>query len=254
MTTKTKTSEAEAKDILRSQFDANFSEWFHLRAAEFEDETEEQQNARGDRQDDLAQLIFTSPVTSQWMVFRKLEVINYFITKHGEVETWGALLAAAALASIKTDILRIDFMRDSGWGRTAFDRMGDAKARQEAFLKYEANYKEWLRVRSETDEQAPEPSGREQDLTHFLLTAPAVREGMVFRKLEVIEHYLMKYGDRSYVETTALEALANIKLDLLRCGLMREAWFERPLAIETEVPQAWPDETPEQMEAGALAE
>lgn len=36
------------------QFDANFSEWFKLRAAEFEYETDEQQEARCDRQDELA--------------------------------------------------------------------------------------------------------------------------------------------------------------------------------------------------------
>jgi hypothetical protein len=166
-----------------------------------------------------------SPDGGAAMIFRKLEIISYFITKHGEIESWVELMALTALDSIKADILRIAFMCEPQSEEKAIDRMG-TKARLMAFLEYEANFEEWLGVRGgagETDEQTHERSDREEDLTRFLLTAPLVRDWMIFHKFEVFGHYFKKYGDkRGYVETMAAEGLANIKLDLLRCGLRRE--------------------------------
>jgi hypothetical protein len=37
-------------------------------------------------EDDLVHLVLTTPARSDWMVFCKFEVIDYIITKHGEIE------------------------------------------------------------------------------------------------------------------------------------------------------------------------
>lgn len=41
------------------------------------------------------------------MAFRKLEVINFILTKHGEA-TYVELMALKAIDSIKADLLRLD--------------------------------------------------------------------------------------------------------------------------------------------------
>jgi hypothetical protein len=101
----------EAQYAARLQFYAAFNEWLRLRSDGEKDETDEQQNERCDRKDDLAHLILTTPAVYDWMIFRKFEVVDYIITKHGEA-TYVELMALTALSAIKADILRFGLMRE----------------------------------------------------------------------------------------------------------------------------------------------
>jgi hypothetical protein len=102
--------EFEREYATRLQFEANFDAWLRIRSAEGDEETEtnEMQNARCDREDDLAHLILTAPVPYDWMIFR---VVDYYLTKHAEA-SWGELLALTAISAIKTDILRLKEERE----------------------------------------------------------------------------------------------------------------------------------------------
>jgi hypothetical protein len=102
----------EAQYAARLQFVASFNEWIRLRSDEEKDETDERQNERCDRTDELAHLILTTPAVYDWMIFQKFEVANACRTKHGEA-TWGELLALTALDSIKADILRLGLTREA---------------------------------------------------------------------------------------------------------------------------------------------
>ena len=104
-------AEFEAQYAARLQFDAAFNEWLRLRSDGEKDETDEQQNERCDRKDDLAHLILTMPAVYDWMIFRKFEIADYLITKHGEA-TYAEIMALTALSAIKTDILRFSLMRE----------------------------------------------------------------------------------------------------------------------------------------------
>jgi len=103
--------EFESNYATRLQFEANFNAWLRIRSSEYEDDekTDEQQKARCDREDDLAHLILTAPAVYDWMIFRKFEVADYCITKHGDAAgvTWGEAIALTALDSIKADLLRL---------------------------------------------------------------------------------------------------------------------------------------------------
>jgi hypothetical protein len=94
-------------------------------------------------------------------------------------------------------------------------------------LQFDAVYNEWLQVRIDegadvTDEDAEVLSGREWELTHLVLTMPAVYDWMIFRKFEVINHYITKHGTANSGELMALTALDSIKADILRHGIMSE--------------------------------
>ncbi|MEJ0093140.1 MAG: hypothetical protein WDN46_06840 [Methylocella sp.] len=101
----------EADYATRLQFEADFDEWLQLRMSAAEEAPDDEQAELCRREDELMQLILTAPVPYEWMIFRKLEVVNYCITKHGEA-SWSELLALTALDAIKADILRMSQMRE----------------------------------------------------------------------------------------------------------------------------------------------
>ena len=103
--------EWERKYAERLQFDAAYNEWLQVRIDECATETDEDLGALSDREWELAHLILTTPVVYDWMIFRKFEVIDYCITKHGEANR-GELMALTALDSIKADILRHGIMSE----------------------------------------------------------------------------------------------------------------------------------------------
>jgi hypothetical protein len=110
MTTKPKT--AAPTDITSTDFETIFREWLLARSNNGDDEeTDEQQEARCSREEDLAQRILAMHAGTECLVFRKFEVADYYITKHGEA-TWTETLALTALDGIKADILRLGAARE----------------------------------------------------------------------------------------------------------------------------------------------
>ena len=93
-------------------------------------------------------------------------------------------------------------------------------------LQFEATFNEWLRLRAtdlDSEEAEEARYDRENECADLVLTTPAVYDWMIFQKFEVIEHYLAKHGEVcSGMELMAAQALASIKIDLLRFGLQSE--------------------------------
>lgn len=94
-------------------------------------------------------------------------------------------------------------------------------ARRDAF---EALFAEWLRNRAEEThgfggEDIPEAHGdRQCELARLITTTPAVLPWMIFRKLEVLEHYLGEDGT-TWADNREIVMLAGIRADLLRFGI-----------------------------------
>jgi hypothetical protein len=107
-----KRDEFEDRYARNLQFDADFNEWLRLRSKLDDDETDEQYTAREACEDELVHRILTAPMDCGESVFRKIEVVEYCITLHGE-GSWGDLLALTALSAIKADILRHGLLREA---------------------------------------------------------------------------------------------------------------------------------------------
>lgn len=80
-------------------------------SGEVDEKTDKQQETRYNREDDLVQRILTMPADREYLIFRKFEVADYCITKHGEA-TWGETIALTALDGIKADLLRFGVVRE----------------------------------------------------------------------------------------------------------------------------------------------
>ncbi|MEJ0095169.1 MAG: hypothetical protein WDN46_17680 [Methylocella sp.] len=68
------------------------------------------------REEELIELILPAPAPYHWMIFCKFEIINYYLTKHGEA-SWTELLALQALDAIKGDMLRMGQVRERHIGK-----------------------------------------------------------------------------------------------------------------------------------------
>jgi hypothetical protein len=63
---------------------------------------------------------------------------------------------------------------------------------------------------------------REQDLAAVILSAPAPYLWQTLQKFEVLNYVLTKHGEAAEGDMMVIEALASIKADILRQGLMRD--------------------------------
>ena len=79
------------------------------------------------------------------------------------------------------------------------------QARQDRF---DALFAEWLTNRAEymrpdrelTDEEEQPHSDREDELARLITTTPAVLPWMIFRKLEILEHYMGSQGRTAWTD------------------------------------------------------
>lgn len=91
----------------RALMDARFAEWLQSRATTLlptpnDDDLSE---AHGEREDDLARLITTTPAVSPWQVFVKFEVLEHYLCGEGGTN-WTDNREIVMLAGIKADLLR----------------------------------------------------------------------------------------------------------------------------------------------------
>lgn len=92
----------------RLSFDALFAEWLTKRAEEMRlnmDESDRDEDFNPDREAELARLITTTPAVHPWMIFSKLEVLEYYLGSAGGTG-WADNREVAMLAGIKADLLR----------------------------------------------------------------------------------------------------------------------------------------------------
>lgn len=103
-------SEKESWDkeyVERLMFEANYDEWLELRGAKHVISNEED-DLRSMREDDLMLSLFVAPVPLLWMVFKKFEVLKYYLGKFADdAPSWTERLAVIATAGIKTDLMRL---------------------------------------------------------------------------------------------------------------------------------------------------
>jgi hypothetical protein len=97
---------------------------------------------------------------------------------------------------------------------------------------FETAYNEWLRIReAECDYMTSDDSGarseREQTLAAVILSAPAPYLWQTLQKFEVLDYILTKHGEASDGDLMVIEALASIKADILRQGIMRDRKLAR---------------------------
>jgi hypothetical protein len=92
----------------RLSFDALFAEWLTKRAEEMRlnmDESDRDEDFKQDREGELARLITMTPAVHPWMIFSKLEVLEYYLGSEGGTR-WTDNREVAMLAGIKADLLR----------------------------------------------------------------------------------------------------------------------------------------------------
>lgn len=90
--------------------------------------------------------------------------------------------------------------------------------------RFDALFAEWLTNRAEymrpdrewTDKEKQPHSDREDELARLITTTPAVLPWMIFRKLEILEHYMGSQGGTAWTDSREVVMLAGIKADLLR--------------------------------------
>jgi len=102
---------------------------------------------------------------------------------------------------------------------------------------FETAYNEWLRIRgAECDCMTSDDSGarseREQTLAAVLLSTPAPFLWQTLQKFEVLDYILTKHGEASEGDMMVIGALASIKADILRQGIMRD----KELAVRRSAP------------------
>jgi len=94
---------AEQERLAKSDhFSSLYSEWLGCRSklsAHLDDDTA---RILGDREDDLARLITTTPAVSSWQVLRKVAVLEHYLSGG---ETWDDNRLIVYLAGIKADLL-----------------------------------------------------------------------------------------------------------------------------------------------------
>jgi hypothetical protein len=100
--------EHEQKVALRDKFEALYSEWPTLRAVEADPNTKDETAvdlARTEREYELARLITITPAVLPWMVFQKLDVLEYYLCANGEGTDWSDNREIVMLAGIKADLI-----------------------------------------------------------------------------------------------------------------------------------------------------
>jgi hypothetical protein len=105
-------SEAEEKRRRqRDAWDALFAEWLTNRAQYINptacDWSSRDEIAHGERLDELARLITTTPAILPWMILRKIEVLEYYLGSDGGTG-WNDNREITMLAGIKADLLRFE--------------------------------------------------------------------------------------------------------------------------------------------------
>lgn len=103
----------EAEEKLRQQrvaWDNLFAEWLTNRAQYMGDEidwSQQDENSHGDRMDELARLITTTPAVLPWMILCKIEVLEHYLAVDGGTG-WNDNREIVMLAGIKADLLRFE--------------------------------------------------------------------------------------------------------------------------------------------------
>ena len=103
----------EAEDKLRQQrvaWDNLFAEWLTNRAEYMGDKidwSQRDEGAHGERMDELARLITTTPAVLPWMILRKIEVLEYYLGADNGTG-WRDNREITMLAGIKADLLRFE--------------------------------------------------------------------------------------------------------------------------------------------------
>ena len=95
--------------------DVLYSGWLAARAATFDPELPEDAAAlteRMDKRDAAARALLVRPSALPWMIWRKWEVLDDFITSDSEDGPCADNRTIAALGCIKADILRFGFGAD----------------------------------------------------------------------------------------------------------------------------------------------
>jgi hypothetical protein len=99
----------------RDAFTRLFAEWLKTLA---EDEgaellqTEDEHRAQGERLEELARLVTTTPAPIPWMIWRKFQVLECYLAYNGEGTTWRDNREIVMLAGIKADLIRFGIGRD----------------------------------------------------------------------------------------------------------------------------------------------
>lgn len=97
------------EDARRDRFQAMFSEWLALRANDNDPSIpgdDDKDFSRDDRLTELARQITTTPAVLPWMIFEKLEVLEYYLAPDGQGTEWSDNREIVMLAGIKADIIR----------------------------------------------------------------------------------------------------------------------------------------------------
>jgi hypothetical protein len=111
--------EREHKERLlakRDAWDRLFAEWLTNRAEYMTpgiDWSKRDEFAHGERLDELARLITTTPAVLPWMILSKIEVLEYYLGGSGDGTAWSDNREVVMLAGIKADLLRFE-PRDTG--------------------------------------------------------------------------------------------------------------------------------------------
>jgi hypothetical protein len=88
-------------------FNALYAEWLHNRARYQEPDlkwSQTEEDAHSEREIELARLITTTPAVLPWMVFMKLEVLEYYLTQTEGGTAWTDNREYVMLAGIKADL------------------------------------------------------------------------------------------------------------------------------------------------------
>lgn len=90
-----------------ARFAALYAEWLHNRARYQERDvqwTQAEEDQHSDREQELARLITTTPAALPWMIFQKIEVLEYYLTNTEGGTAWADNREFVMLAGIKADL------------------------------------------------------------------------------------------------------------------------------------------------------
>lgn len=99
-------SELTTEQVRAQAFEALYCEWLSLRGLDAADETDEAQNARLDRIDNLARTICVTPAPINNDVLRKMEVLEEVMIVEARDGHFIDRRSIVMLAGIRADILR----------------------------------------------------------------------------------------------------------------------------------------------------
>lgn len=96
------------ENVASEYFRALYAEWLTNRARYQTDPnwTNETENRHCDREEELARLITTTPCTSAYEIFQKIEVLEYYMTGCEGGSSWADNREFVMLAGIKADLRR----------------------------------------------------------------------------------------------------------------------------------------------------